>query len=225
MTVFDPEVDKEIAARLKELPKVLRDAIESSDVEKRLRELATIHKLHVDQWQILENEVMLTLLGFEQPEDLAQNVKENVKVSEEIASSLATDISRIIFEPIRQELERELEHPEAKEKEVSEVEQARQQALEQVSGVSKEPAVSFQLSGNTGPIPAAVPQNTGDGAVLPPDSRQLKAESSPVVPATTPPPPPTEKAIRMPASGAYVPGEASSLRRDIEDDPYRESPQ
>ncbi|MBI4080003.1 hypothetical protein HY414_02140 [Candidatus Kaiserbacteria bacterium] len=186
-TVLDPELDKMLIERLKELPKVVRDAIESADVEQRLRDLANTHKLHVDQWQLLENEVMLTLLGFEDPEKLAENIQENVKLPQEIAAALAIDISRVVFEPIRQELERELEHPEAKEKQVSNVEAAREKIL----GESEKPTAP--------PVPS-------------------------VAPATPPPAPPTEKALRGPTSGAYSAGEASSTRKDVRDDPYREPP-
>ena len=125
----DVDLQKTLEGRFKELPKIVRDAIRSADVEKRLRELANTHKLHVDQWQKMENEVMLALLGFEPVEDLQQNIKNELVVSDEIAGALAADVSRIVFEPIRQELERELEHPEAKEKEVSGIEAARTQVL------------------------------------------------------------------------------------------------
>src|SRR3989338_4659438 len=101
-TILDPELDKTLLARLKELPIVVQTAIESADVEQRLRDLANTHKLHVDQWQSLENEVMLTLLGFADPQELAENLKENVKVSGDVAALLAADISHIVFEPIRQ---------------------------------------------------------------------------------------------------------------------------
>ena len=203
----DKELNEIFVERLKLLPKVVRDAITSVDIKKQLQELANQHKLHLDQWQVLENEVMLTLLGFDNPENLAENIKKEVNVSDEIAAQLASDISRIVYEPIRQELERQLEHPEAKEKEVSGVEAAREQALGQGS------AVSGQLSGDEKTHQA----ESGK-------SGKLKAESYPV-PGTPPPTPPTEKAIRAPSSGAYKTGEASTLRRDIADDPYREAPQ
>lgn len=118
-----------VAARMAELPPVVRDAITSADLEKRLRALADSHKLHIDQWQKLENEVMLTLLGFQPIENLERNVRLEVGVSNEIAKALTADMTRIVFEPIRQELERQLEHPEAQEKEVNSVEAARNQAL------------------------------------------------------------------------------------------------
>src|SRR3989344_1481652 len=102
------DVQAQLDARFKELPKVVQDAILSADVEKHLRELADTHKLHLDQWTTLENEVTFTMLGLEPIEYLAENIQKNVGLSSEIATALAEDISRVVFAPIRQELERVL---------------------------------------------------------------------------------------------------------------------
>lgn len=213
---MDDQTKKDIQERLAQLPKVVRDAITSADLEKRLRELADGRKLHLDQWQRLENEVVLALLGFEKPENLEGNIKKELGLTDDDAAALTLDIGRVVFEPIREELERELEHPEAKAKEVSAVEQVRQQALEnrqQVKGATPDavqtPAPKAQMA-PVMPTPPAQP------AASPP--------SLPIQPATPPPPPPTEKAARAPASGAYKPGEPSIARKDIHDDPYREPP-
>ena len=104
----EEQLREKISSRLKELPKVVRDAILSADVEAHMRELAEHHKLHFDQWTALENEVMFTLLGFEPVENLAANIEKEVGVSREIAGALAEDISRIVFVPIRAALEQGL---------------------------------------------------------------------------------------------------------------------
>ena len=130
---MEPEHDKElheqIAARLKQLPQVVRDAITSADVEAHLRSLADSHQLHIDQWEILENEVMLTLMGFQRTEDLEKNIREGIDVKPEIAAELARDISEVVFAPIREELERQLEHPDAHAAQVSEIDAVRTQEL------------------------------------------------------------------------------------------------
>ena len=179
------ELNEKVRERFKELPKVVQDAITSADVEKHLRALADTNKLHLDQWQLLENEVLLTLLGYQPTEELADNLKADLEISMDVAIALANDISRIVFEPIREELERELEHPAAKTEEVSDVDVAHSEMLEKAS---------------------------------------LSTTSS-VVPATPPPPSPSAKAERGPASGAYKPGETSTTRKTVDDDPYREPPQ
>lgn len=107
------QFDAMLKERFALLPKVVQDAIVSADVEKHLRELAGTHKLHLDQWEKLENEVQLTLLGVNEAEELEQNIRREVGVPEDIARILASDIAHTVFEPIREELERQLEHPEA----------------------------------------------------------------------------------------------------------------
>jgi len=123
------DIQKLIRERFAQLPKVVQTAITSADIEKQLRELANTHKLHLDQWQTLENEVVMTLIGINPVEELSVNLQKQLAVSNEIAKSLTADISKIVFEPIREQLERELEHPDAKAAEVSGVEAARTQIL------------------------------------------------------------------------------------------------
>lgn len=177
----DTDITQQLAERFKQLPKVVQDAIQSADVEKRMRELADTQKLHLDQWEALENEVMLALLGFQPIEDLEKNIKSETGVSDEVAKTLTESISKIVFEPIRGELERELQHPDAKALTVSGVEAAGKQAVQ--------------------------------------------AESAPAVAPATPPSPATaQKAERTPVSETYKPGETSSDRKTVHDDPYREPP-
>jgi len=177
------EFQKQLAERFKQLPKVVQNSITSADVQKRLRELASAHQLHIDEWDALENEVMLTIMGFERPENLEKNIQKETGTSSEVAHALAASISQIVFEPIRQELERQLEHPAAKEVVLTGVEAARSQAL-----------------------------------------GQSAATASPAPSPTPPAPTPETTATRAPASGAYKPGEASSARKEVVDDPYREEP-
>lgn len=115
----DKKLDDILKEQLAALPPPVRSAIMSADVEKGLRELADKHKLHLDQWQTLENEVMLSLIGLEPIAKLEENIKEEVGVGAETARALVSDIGEIVFEPIRRELERELENPTNPEKEVS----------------------------------------------------------------------------------------------------------
>lgn len=181
--------DTTIQERFVRLPKVVQDAITSADIEAHLRELSTSHKLHLDQWQLLENEVMLTLLGFEQPENLASNIQKEVGISAEDAQSLAQDISTVVFEPIRQKLEQELEHPDA-----------------QATTVTATEAAGTEI----------IAQENAEAAAPP---------SAPAVqPATPPAPSPNIKLTRPSDSTAYKPGEASTERKTVHDDPYREPP-
>lgn len=136
------ELNEQIRNRFKELPKVVQDAITSADVQKRLRALADTNKLHLDQWQVLENEVMLTLLGFQEPADLPKELKSDLEISDELANSLTAEISKIVFEPIRGELERTLGNSEAEPAAESGVEAVRREVLAQEKSSAAQPAAS-----------------------------------------------------------------------------------
>jgi hypothetical protein len=141
------DLKKEMQERFKQLPKVVQDAITSAEVEKRLRELANTHKLHLDQWTALENEVTLALLGFEPVENLPMSIQSEVGVDSTTAAAIAGDVSKIVFEPIRAELERNLEHPDAKVSSSTVVESVRTQML---AGTDKPQAPAV--------VPATPPQ-------------------------------------------------------------------
>ena len=126
---MDQLFEQQLQERFTTLPPALQNAITSADIEKHLRELSTTHQLHIDQWNKLENEVMLTLLGLQHSDELVDNIKNHVGLTTDVAQSLAGDIMKVVFEPVREELERILTHPDAQEVVVSGVETARSQVL------------------------------------------------------------------------------------------------
>lgn len=200
---MDPQneqVQKILAERLQALPKVVQDAILSAEIEKHLRELADVHKLHLDQWAALENEVMLAVLGIQRMEDLAQHIKTEVNLDDATAAALAEDISRIVFAPIRQELERSLEHPAAVAAATTGVEDMRSQMLAQEAA----PSAPAPL-----PVTEALPSAPA-------------APAPTIVPGTPPSSAPITPVERAPISTSYIPSTPSHERKSIEGDPYRE---
>jgi hypothetical protein len=127
------EQELDISAVLKQrfalLPKAVQHAILSSNIERHLQELSKEHKLHLDQWVNLENEVMMVLLGLRPLDELSGRIRAETGVSAEDAAHIAQKVSESIFEPIRRELERELSNPNAKPEEVSPEEARRQEML------------------------------------------------------------------------------------------------
>jgi hypothetical protein len=195
------EMSAALAERFNSLPKIVQDAIMSADVQAHLRELAKTHKLHVDQWQVLENNVMLTLLGFQPAGELQKNLKEDLEIADEAAHNLSEAISSGVFAPIRSEMEKNLDHPTVVQEAESTIEGMRREALE---GAAKDAAAIVQSAAPAAqaPTPAATPP-------------------TPVAPGTPPPPGPTEKSVRGSVAATYT-GSASHERKSIEGDPYRE---
>lgn len=195
------EFEELIKERFSLLPGVVQSAIQSASIQKNLRTLADQYKLHLDQWELLENEVMLTLLAIHPIENLSANIQKDVEVDQQTADAIAAAISETVFEPIRKELERELEHPEAETKEVSGVEQLRTQTLD----AHVQPPPTGVTEAPVAPLPA--PQT--------PQSSQLQSQPPPAQPAK-----PT--VMRAPISENYKPQVSSAGRKEVHDDPYRE---
>ncbi len=86
------------------LPKVLQNAIINADVQANLRKLAKVHKLHLDKWTILENEIMMALLGITDVNDLPYAISEQVGIPLEQALQITNSVAEIIFDPIQNEL-------------------------------------------------------------------------------------------------------------------------
>jgi len=151
-----------IQERFAELPATVQQAVTDASVEQKLRALSAKYKLHLDQWVLLENEILLTLLGLEDPEDMAKNVAKEVGIKEELAQQLVNDIALEVFKPIREHMQGALD-----------------------SEASKR--------GTVGVGAGSAPASTGAKKVAPSDT------------------------------SAYKPGESSTNRRDVQEDPYRES--
>lgn len=152
------QYDKVIQERFAELPESVQQAVNDASVEKKLRGLAQKYKLHLDQWVLLENEIMLTLLGLEEPQNMAKNVAKEVNIDEDLAQQLVNDIALQVFKPIREQMQGTLDRESIQRK--------------------------------------SVPTNTGAQQV----EKRVPSDSS-----------------------AYKPGENSNARRDVQEDPYRES--
>jgi hypothetical protein len=151
----NPNVDlnRVLAERFVSLPKVVQDAINSADVQKHLRDLAQTQKLHLDQWQVLENNVMLTLMGFQPIADLAANLEKDLEVTAEQAKALADSVSQMVFAPIRHEMEQSLDHPTAVQEAETALESARTQEIA-TAQAQNEPAPATKA---TPVVPATPP--------------------------------------------------------------------
>jgi len=98
----------ELKKRFMALPKVIQDAMLDAHIEERLRGVAKKYKLHYDKWVVLENEIMLTLLNMQSPEDLPQHIMDATGLKSEDAHELTDTIVRDIYNPIQEKLYDEL---------------------------------------------------------------------------------------------------------------------
>ena len=148
------DISAQFAERFAILPKVVRDAITSADVQKHMRDLAESHKLHVDEWQVLENNVMLTLLGFQPVAEMPTRLEKSLNITAEVAAELAQSVSDIVFKPIRGEMERALSHPSAVQVAMSDVDTVRAQELQGARDEAVAPAQDIPAGYETAPSSA-----------------------------------------------------------------------
>lgn len=102
-------LDQELKTRFNELHPVVQQAIKSAELEQHLREVSQRYRLHLNQWQVLENEVMMALLGVTSVDELAENIQQEVEIDGDLAQQIADDIFERVFRPIRSAMEQSLQ--------------------------------------------------------------------------------------------------------------------
>lgn len=165
MTPSQPNTQEVLKAYFETLPEPVQNAILSNDLEKNLRSLAQTHKLHLDQWQVLESEVMFALLGVKPVEGLSSVIQTSLSLSAPEAAALTADISRAVFEPIREEMERTLGAPQAEKEAVTDIEQVRTELIEEAHH-------NDLLKAANTPIPSTPPP-------APPEIKSVRTEITP----------------------------------------------
>ncbi len=103
-------MQKEYQKYLDDLPETVQTAVANANIEEKLRNLAKNYQLHLDKWSILENEIMLALLGVRDASKMPENVSTAIGVDIATAQKMVDDIALSIFKPIREELQDELEN-------------------------------------------------------------------------------------------------------------------
>lgn len=103
---MDENLQKTLQQRMTELPPDIQEAIRSADFTKKLQSIGQKYLLHIDQLGTLENEVLMVMLGFVNPEDLVSNIVSELKVPLVTANLIATDVSQELFLPIRESMKK-----------------------------------------------------------------------------------------------------------------------
>ncbi len=96
----------QIQARIAELPEDVRGAIESAELGAKVSAIGRANELHVDQLGRLEDEILLVMLGFDEPTNLTSNIEKELGVSPEQAEHIVSAVGEQIFMPIRESLKK-----------------------------------------------------------------------------------------------------------------------
>jgi hypothetical protein len=94
----------EIKERFQELPETVQNIILESGWEKTTRRIVEDNNLRIDQGAAIENEVMLTMFGFERPENFKENIIKETDLTPEEADKVVADINQNVFQLIKDRL-------------------------------------------------------------------------------------------------------------------------
>ncbi len=104
----EADIQQQIKDAYNSLPKVVQETIANADVQAKLRELSKAYSLHLDKWRLLENEIMLALLGITEPQDLPENIVKDVGLTPEQANKITEAVIAIVFDPIQESLKEQV---------------------------------------------------------------------------------------------------------------------
>ena len=103
---MDDDLTQKITQRLAELPADVRQAVQSADMAKKIEAPGATYKLHVDQIGELEDETLMVMLGFVEPESFEKRITDSLHLPAEVGKQIAADINRDIFVAVRASLRR-----------------------------------------------------------------------------------------------------------------------
>jgi len=112
------ELTQKITQRLAELPEDVRRAVQSADMAKNIEALGVKYKLHIDQIGELEDETLMTMLGFTPFESFEQRITDTLHLPAEMGKGVAEEINRDIFLAVRASLRQFTEAKAAAPKEI-----------------------------------------------------------------------------------------------------------
>lgn len=90
---------------MKTLPPFLQKYLSEEKYTVAAQSLMSKHKLRMDQGGILERELLLLLMGIENPTEFAQALTDEAKIDSEVMHELIKDINEQVFVPLRKQEE------------------------------------------------------------------------------------------------------------------------
>ncbi len=101
---MDQDATQLVQQRLSELPQDVRDAVQAADLGDKVRSIGARHALHIDQTGELEDETLLTMLGFSPMEQFGARLVQVLHVPSGMGDKLSAEVSAEIFSPIRESM-------------------------------------------------------------------------------------------------------------------------
>lgn len=99
------DIKQIIDERMLKLPPTLKEAIDSSDWERKIFDIGKKYSLHIDDLEYLETELSATIVGLSDRNEFAESLKTHLGLKDNVVEGIITDINNKIFEGIREKLQ------------------------------------------------------------------------------------------------------------------------
>jgi hypothetical protein len=96
--------EEKIKSVIANLPKSIRETVESDELINAAEEIGADQNLYVSQIGALEQECKLTLIGLHKSSDFISNLKKELEIDEKKAEALQKEVNEKIFIPLRKNL-------------------------------------------------------------------------------------------------------------------------
>jgi hypothetical protein len=97
-------LEEDLRQRLGALPMPVRDYLTKGGIEETARTMTTRYRLHVDDGAVLARELLLVLMGIEQPAELAQTLQSELGLTPDQIKAILTDINTEVFQPLQDKM-------------------------------------------------------------------------------------------------------------------------
>jgi hypothetical protein len=99
----EPTLEESIQQVMQTLPPVIRDYLSKGEYSIVAKNLMAKYGLHIDQSGILEREIMLLLMGIENPAEFIQALVGEAKIDRQVVNKIVQDVNAQIFIPLKEE--------------------------------------------------------------------------------------------------------------------------
>src|SRR5437016_5639315 len=103
----DLSLDESVKQVMRTLPPFIREYLSQGKYTSVAQGLMAKYKLRIDQGSVLERELMLLLMGIENPSEFVQALTEEAHIDQQTVNSLTKDINDQVFLPLRKQEEEE----------------------------------------------------------------------------------------------------------------------
>lgn len=100
----EPALDESVKEVMQTLPPVVRDYLSQGKYTVVVKDLMVKHGLRIDQGGVLEREIILLLMGIENPDEFTKALVEDARLSQQMVGAIARDVNVLIFIPLREEM-------------------------------------------------------------------------------------------------------------------------